>query len=300
MCAAAAVLVLAAGCGNQPALPATSQTQDDAGGRPLGFGFTTVAGTALQGPVFAQPLQEADGFVAVMTLTGDPIEVYDALAGQAAQLGFSMESARRTCTFVGGDELLYAPDGRSFGWTDRPDEADILYCGTTADISPPGDAEFGTTLHLAITQGEYAGETQSTVTLDLRRYREVPGTAPVPAPEPGVRGLGRQVSWEQPDRFGVESDGLSMDVAEGSSLAGPVGALATCAGGYFAVLEVSEDLTAVTGAYEDQIEDHGFQREPAAGPGDVRSYGAAGGGTYTLSPVADENGDWLLVTRCND
>jgi hypothetical protein len=32
----------------------------------------------------------------------------------------------------------------------------------------------------------------------------------------------------------------------------------------------------------------------------VRTYGAAGGGVYTLTPTRDDNGDWLLLTRCND
>ena len=299
--AVAAVLVLAAGCGSSTDVDAIAASQDE-GGVPLGFGFTTVAGTAVEGPVFPQPLVGADGYVAVMTLTGDPIEVYDAFAGQAARMGFQMQSSRQVCTFTDGRELLYAPDGNATGWTQRPEEASALHCGTTADVVTGDDVENGAYLQLAVTQGEAAGETQSTVTLDLRRHGSVPQAAAQPAPEPGVRGLGEQPAWEPPDRFGLESTGLSMDVVQGSSLVGPVGSRASCAGGYYAVLEAAEDLAAVTEAYEAQIEAHGFQREPDArtGPAGVRTYNAAGGGTYSLSPTPDDAGEWLLISRCND
>lgn len=93
-----------------------------------------------------------------------------------------------------------------------------------------------------------------------------------------------------------------MDIVEGSALAGPVGSRASCAGGYFAVLRVSGDLTAVTDAYEDQIEEYRLEGGPVsdAGTTDVRSYNAAGGGFYTLTATQDESGKWLLITRCND
>ena len=301
--ALAAVLALVAGCGNAATPDATAQGRQDRGGTPLGFGFTTVPGTALQGPVFPQPLEGSDGFVAVMTLTGDPTEVYDAFAGQAAELGYQgVQSARQECIFSDEDGLLYAPDGSSIGWTGRPDDAEVLYCGTSGEILTGEDFGNASYLQLAITQGRLDGETQSTVTLNLQRVGTVPDAAPQPAPDPGVRGLGEPVSWEPPDRFGLEHTGLSMDVVEGSTLAGPVGSRAACAGGYYAVLEVSGDLTAVTDAYEDQIQAYRFEGGPLpdAGPVDVRSYNSAGGGDYTLTALEDDSGRWLLITRCND
>jgi hypothetical protein len=301
LCALAAALALTAACGNQQAVEATVQGQD-IGGTPLAFGFTTVPDTALQGPVFPQPLQGSDGFVAVMTLTGDPTEVYDAFASQAAQMGYQIQPAKKTCAFSNADGLVFTPDGKAIDWTERPDNADMLFCGTSGKIQNGDDFDNAASLQLAISQGQYEGETQSTVTLNLQRVGTVPDTAPQPVPEPGVRGLGQPTSWEPPDRFGVEFQGLSMDVVGGSALAGPVGARASCAGGYFAVLRVSGDLTAVTDAYEDQIEEYGFEGGPLsdAGTADVRSYTTAGGGDYTLTTSQDESGKWLLVTRCND
>lgn len=300
-CALVAALALAAACGNQQTVDLTGLGQDD-GGTPLGFGFTTVPGTTLQGPVFPQPLEGSDGFVAVMTLTGDPTEVYDALASQAARMGFQMQSAKQTCTFANADGLVYAPDGNAIDWTKRPDNADVLFCGTSGQIYNGDDFGNAAYLQLAISQGQLKGETQSTVTLNLERVGTVPDAAPAPVPEPGVRGLGQPTSWEPPDRFGVEFEGLSMDVVDGSALAGPVGSRASCAGGYFAVLRVSGDLADVTNAYEDQIEEYGFEGGPLsdAGTEDVRSYNAAGGGDYTLTASQDVSGKWLLITRCND
>ena len=302
VCALLAVVALVAGCGNEPTLDSTTQVQRDQGGTPLGFGFTTVPGTALQGPVFPQPLDGSDGFVAVMTLTGDPTEVYDAFGGQAAELGYQVQSAREACIFSDGEGLLFGPDGNSIGWTERPDDAEVLHCGMSGEIQEDDDYGNASYLQLAITQGRLKGETQSTVTLNLQRVGTVPDAAPQPVPEPGVRGLGETVSWEPPDRFGVEFTGLSMDVVEGSTLAGPVGSRTACAGGYYAVLDVSGDLAAVTDAYEDQIQAYRFEGGPVAdaGTAGVRSYNSAGGGDYTLTALDDASGAWLLITRCND
>jgi hypothetical protein len=279
----AAALALSVGCGN--ASPPDAATQDQ-GGTPLGFGFTTVAGTALQGPVFAQPLERAEGFVAVMTLTGDPVEVYDAFAGQAARMGFRMQSSALVCTFSGDDGLLYAPDGNAAGWTQRPDDADALFCGTTSEVYRGEDVENAAYLQLAVSQGELAGETQSTVVLDLRRHGVVPEAAPEPAPEPGARGLGEQVAWEPPSRFGLERGAPSMDVEEGSALVGPVASRASCAGGYYAVLEVSGDLDAVTDAYEAQIEEKASRAKPRPGPRACAPTARPGAGSTRSPPPA--------------
>jgi hypothetical protein len=140
-----------------------------------------------------------------MTLTGDPVEVYDAFAGQAARMGFRMQSSALVCTFSGDDGLLYAPDGNAAGWTQRPDDADALFCGTTSEVYRGEDVENAAYLQLAVSQGELAGETQSTVVLDLRRHGVVPEAAPEPAPEPGCprsRRAGR-VGAAQPVRPGA-------------------------------------------------------------------------------------------------
>lgn len=195
LCALAAALALTAACGNQQAVDATVQVQDE-GGAPLAFGFMTVPGTALQGPVFPQPVAGSDGFVAVMTLTGDPTEVYDGFANQAAQMGFQVQPAKQTCTFSNADGLVYAPDGNAIDWTERPENADILFCSTSGQIYNGDDFDNAAYLQLAISQGQFEGETQSTVTLNLQRVGTVPDAAPQPVPEPGVRGLGQPTSWE--------------------------------------------------------------------------------------------------------
>lgn len=147
--ALAAALACTAACGNQQDVTATLQGQDE-GGTPLSFGFTTVPGTALQGPVFPQPLRGSPGFVAVMTLTGDPTEVYDAFASQAARMGYQVQSAKQACTFSSDDGLLYAPDGNAVDWTERPEDADILFCGTTADLHNDDDFTNAAYVQLAI------------------------------------------------------------------------------------------------------------------------------------------------------
>lgn len=300
--ASALALVLTTACGNAP--PVASQDVGDAGGVPLGFGFSTVPGTALQGAVFPQPLEGTDGFVAVLTLTGDAAEVFDSFLGQAAALGYRLpvqDSSRNACTFTRNGELLFTDDGNSVGWSATPEEADALFCGSTPALQDGEDFENSASLQLSLAQGKAWGETYSTVVLDLRRDGVVPEGTPQPGPADGVRDLAVEVSWSLPERFGADVGPLQ--VVEGSELAGPVGARNTCAGGYYAVVEVTADLTTVLDGYTAQIVDSRFQglaREDKPEPVAQRYYTAAGGGTWDLVAVTVEGGTWLLVDRCND
>lgn len=120
-------------------------TEDVAGpGTPLGGGLSVPQGSVLLGAAF--PDLVGGGFRALLLITGDPVDVFDALGGQATSLG--MEGSRGCLgneAQVGCEATYVDPaDGESLALTvsRRVDPVNGVVSGVGMLYRPPGsDAE---------------------------------------------------------------------------------------------------------------------------------------------------------------
>jgi hypothetical protein len=141
-------------------------------GTPLGGGLTVPEGALLQGTAF--PDLVGGGFRALLLVTGDPVDVFDAMSGQASGLGMQGSGG---C--LGGETLVGCQatfvdgsDGESLTVTvnRRVDPLTGVVSGLGMLYRPPGSEEDA---------GEGGGESAPTAPLP-----EVVLPDPVPRPDP--------------------------------------------------------------------------------------------------------------------
>ena len=261
----AAVLVGAAGCGDDP------EAELSPPGTPLAAGLEVPVGSELVGPVFPRPLDSSaadqglpqrSSTVAVMRVDGDPFAAWDDLADQARALGLQMP-ASGVCEWHLARPLAEVPPAPTGGPVEqaRPDLADTLDCQASAR-GPLSDGtqsmvdmrlwwwDAGAELHVQISEGGVAEPPYSYPETDS-------GPAPVTAGD-DLPEREPQASVDEGDPFGSENNCFEagydrLTLPDGARLVGG----GTTPGVYvdFAAVLAVDDAEAVLRRLMDQLDD---------------------------------------------
>jgi hypothetical protein len=307
----AAVLVGAAGCGDDP------EAELFPPGTPLAAGLDVPVGTQLVGPVFPYVVEEEStgtSRFAVLRVDGDPFAAWDDLAAQAQDTGVRMPRSSichwRSTT---ADPVTFGPYPDVPVSMSRPDHADAMSCQAGATGPPANGAQVrvemqlwwwgaGAELHVEISEGgpvdRPAYPTYSERSAPATAVAQLPELAPRPSDGPG-------------SPFGQENNCFEtgygrLTVPGGARLLGG-GTTPGLYADFSAVLAV-EDPEAVLRELEDQLDDPdetgGDYRVDAARLADGTtvwqlsgSVSAGGGGCGMLS---SPDGTAVLVTTRSD
>lgn len=314
----AAVLVGAAGCGDDP------EAELSPPGTPLVAGLEVPVGTQLVGPVFVRPLidgavepgsPQRSGAVAVMRVDEDPFAAWDDLAGQARDLGVPVAASgiciwRRSLPVPGSDGI---PNVDSPVSAPRPDIADAVDCDAAANGRLPDGTGIritmslwwwaaGAEIHVEVAEGDVEGL--------VSPYPETdPGPAPATASEQ-LPDRDAPTAVDAGDPFGRENNCFEtgydrLTLPAGARLAG--GGTTPGFRDFAAVLSV-DDPEAVLGELRDQLDDpadenghYDISEEPLADGTEVWTLtggvDAGGGGCHMLS---SPDGTAILVTTQSD
>ncbi|HMJ77182.1 MAG TPA: hypothetical protein VK507_14485 [Iamia sp.] len=237
--------------GDEPTAAATGDrvavTEDDLGpftevdaddvagpGTPLGGGLAVPDGALLQGAAF--PDLVGGGFRALLLVTGDPVDVFDAVAGQATGLGMQGSAGCLGAETLVGCQALFVDeaDGESLAVTvtRRIDPFTGVVSGVGMLYRPPGSEDGG---------GEGAATNEPTTPL---AEVDLPDPVPVPAPEDVA--------------LAVRSPGSPMRRIEvGSELVGLPGPCACVGGGWSIVVRLEGVERDVLHGYARQFTDLG-------------------------------------------
>ena len=314
----AAVLVGAAGCGDDAEVGLSPP------GTALAGGLEVPVGTRLVGPVFLRPPgdsavdqgppQRSDS-VAVMRVDGDPFAAWDDLAGQARALGLQM-AASGVCGWHRARPLAEVPSAPTSGPVAeaRPELADTLDCQAVAGGPLPDGTQVmvgmrlwwwdaGAELHVDISEGGVPEPSYA-----------YPGTDPGPAPATAVDQLPErepQPPVDVGDPFGSENNCFEsgydrLALPDGARLVGG-GTTPGLHVDFAAVLDV-DDAEAVLGQLRDQMDDpdesdgdYGLRKESLAGGRTIWALGggvSAGGGACSMWSSPD--GTAVIVTTSSD
>jgi hypothetical protein len=279
-------------------------------GSPLVDGLRTPPGTLLLGGAFPRPR----GAAAVMLVTGDPMDAFRDLAGQAQRRGYALrpQLTAGSCWLSTDPGAWWNGPGDDGAGRSPASEIHGLGCAVTGWTATSGGQRRYVSLRLLVgaTDRPYLAHLGLAYTVaDADAVVPVPsaGAFEPPALESPFRPLvltrvpGTGEALGQP--FVTEP---ALRVAAGTSMLAPPFPADCGAGGFLAVLAVTGDVGAVVEAYAAQFTRAGLPEQqrpalPTGPPGATYLIATtAGGGEATITTIVAGDRRYALVERCQD